>query len=132
MVSSRLLLTITIGVLATIFMYFGLQDSLTRPSIFHIPLPEDEIIKKVRHDLNISAADSANLKLNHVYVNPYGEVFQSNPEFSDIGKKLGKTEMPTTGSHYAWEVKDTSNNNEYYLDYADGEILSVNKSATKS
>jgi hypothetical protein len=113
-------------------MYFGLQDSLTRPSIFHIPLPEDEVIKKAMHDFNISAADSANLKINHVYLNPNGEVFQSNPDFSDIGKKLGKTEIPSTGSHYAWEVKDTSNNNEYYLDYANAEILSVNKSATKS
>jgi hypothetical protein len=132
LVSSRFLLTVTIGVLATIFMYFGLQDSLTRPSIFHIPLPEADIIKKVTHDFNISAADSAHLKITHVYVNPNGEVFQSNPEFSDIGKNLGKTEIPSTGSHYAWEVKDASNNNEYYLDYADGEIVSVNKSATKS
>ncbi len=125
-------MTVTIGVLATIFVYFGLQDSLTRPSIFHIPLPEDEVIKKVTTDYNISAANSAKLKLNHVYLNPSGEVYQSNSEFSDIGKLLGKTEMPSTGSHYAWEVKDTSSKYTYYLDYANGEILSVNKSVTKS
>lgn len=127
MISSRFLLTVAIGILATIFVYFGLQDSLTRPSIFHIPLATEDVIKIVAHDFNISAQRSANLNLNHVYLNPMGEVYQSNSQFNDVGKLLGKTEMPT-GSHYAWEVRDPSKNTTYYLDYATGQIVSVNNS----
>ena len=128
MVSSRFLLTVAIGILATIFVYFGLQDSLTRPSIFHIPLGTEDVIKIVGHDFNISAQRSAHLNLKHVYLNPIGEVYQSNSQFNDVGKLLGKTEMPNTGSHYAWEVRDPIKNSTYYLDYATGQIVSVNNS----
>ncbi len=108
MVPSRLLITASIGVVATILVYFGLEESLNRPSISNIPVPPDLVLKIVAKQFNISSQDSKNLKFNNVYVNPSGEVYQSDSEFRSIGSLLGKTEVTETGgSHYAWEISDT-------------------------
>jgi hypothetical protein len=127
LVPSRLLITATIGVLATILVYFGLEESLNRPSVSNIPVPPDVVLKIVAKQFNISAQDSKNLKFNNVYVNPSGEVYQSDSEFRTIGSLLGKTEATETGgSHYAWEISDLANRKSFYIDHVTGQVISVN------
>jgi hypothetical protein len=46
---------------------------------------------------------------------------------NSIGKYIGKTEPTiTTGSYFAWEVKN--NNYDYFLDSTTGEIVSSSNS----
>lgn len=126
LVPSSFVITATVGVLATILVYFGLQESLNRPSISNIPVPPEVVLKIVAKQFNISAADSTDLKFNNVYVNPNGEIYQSDSEFHTIGALLGKTEMTETGgSHYAWEIKDLANKRSYYVDHVTGQIISA-------
>jgi hypothetical protein len=133
LVPSRLLITAAIGGLATILVYFGLEDSLNRPSISNIPVPPDIVLKIVAKQFNISSQDSKNLKFNNVYVNPSGEVYQSDSEFNSIGSLLGKTEVTETGgSHYAWEISDTANRKSFYVDHVTGQIISVNNDTIMS
>ncbi len=132
MAVSRLAITLGIGILTTIFVYFGLRDSLNHPSIFHTPIPPDMAINIVKKELNPSQADSANLKYNYVYLKPDGKVYQSNSDFSSIGKLLGKSEPTITGgSHYAFEIKNSASNKSYYVDYVTGVIESSSNPDTK-
>jgi predicted small secreted protein len=127
LVQSRLLITAGIGVIATILVYLGLEESLNRPSISNIPVPPDIVLKIVEKQFNISAQDSKNFKFNNVYVNPSGEVYQSDAEFNTIGSLLGKTEVTETGgSHYAWEIRDMANRKSFYVDHVTGQVISVN------
>ena len=122
-----MLITASIGVIATILVYIGLQDSLNRPSIFNIPVPPDIVLKIVEKQFNISAEDTKSLKFNNVYVNPSGEVYQSDAEFRTIGPLLGKTEATETGgSHYAWEIRDVERRKSFYIDHVTGHVISVN------
>jgi hypothetical protein len=127
MVPSRLLITASIGVVATILVYFGLEESLNRPSISNIPVPPDVVLKIVAKQFNISSQDSKNLKFNNVYVNPSGEVYQSDSEFRSIGSLLGETEVTETGgSHYAWQLSDPASRKSFYVDHVTGQVISVN------
>jgi hypothetical protein len=127
MVPSRLLITASIGVVATILVYFGLEESLNRPSISNIPVPPEVVLKIVAKQFNISSKDSNNLKFNNVYVNPSGEVYQSDSEFRSIGSLLGETEVTETGgSHYAWQISDPASRKSFYVDHVTGQVISVN------
>lgn len=133
MIQSRLLITASVGVIATILVYIGLVDSLNRPSIFNIPVPPDVVLKIVEKQFNISAEDSKNLKFNNVYVNPNGEVYQSDAEFRTIGALLGKTEVTETGgSHYAWEIRDIEHRKSFYIDQVTGHVISINNNTGAS
>jgi hypothetical protein len=122
---SRLAITVGIGILVTVFVYFGLRDSLNHPSISRTSIPPDIALNIVRNAFNISQEDSVDLKLNYVYLKPKGEVYQLNSDSNSIGKFLGMSEPTTTGgNHYALEIKDIGSNKSYYVDYVTGEIVS--------
>ena len=132
MAISRLAITVGIGILVTVFVYFGLRDSLNHPSIIRTSIPPEMALNIVRNAFNISQADSVNLKTNYVYLKPNGEVYQLNSESNRIGEFLEKSEPTKTGgSHYALQIKDTQSNKSYYVDYVTGEIVSSNNSHTK-
>jgi predicted small secreted protein len=129
---SRFAITVGIGIVVTVFVYFGLQDSLKHPSIIRTSIPPETAENIVRNAFNISQADSVNLKTNYVYLNSNGEVYQLNSESNRIGEFLEKSEPTNTGgSHYALQIKDTQNNKSYYVDYVTGEIVSSSNSHTK-
>ena len=132
MAVSRLAITVGIGILVTVFVYFGLRDSLNHPSIIRTSIPPDIALNIVRNVFNISQADSVNLKTNYVYLKPNGEVYQLNSESNRIGEFLEKSEPTKTGgSHYALQIKDTQSNKSYYVDYVTGEIVSSSNPHTK-
>ena len=121
-----------IGILVTVFVYFGLRDSLNHPSIIRTSIPPDIAMNIVRNAFNISKADSVNLKSNYVYLKPNGEVYLLDSESNRIGEFLDKSEPTITGgSHYALQIKDTQSNKSHYVDYVTGEIVSSSNPDTK-
>ena len=132
MTVSRFAITVGIGILVTVFVYFGLQDSLNHPSILRTSIPPEIAVNIVRNAFNISQADSVNPKSNYVYLQPNGEVYQLDSESNRIGEFLEKAEPTETGgSHYALQIKDTLSNKSYYVDYVTGEIVSSSNPHTK-
>jgi predicted small secreted protein len=127
MAVSRLAITVGIGILVTVFVYFGLRDSLNHPSIIRTSIPPEMALNIVRNAFNISQADSVNLKTNYVYLKPNGEVYQLDSVSNSIGEFL----TITGGSHYALQIKDTRDNKSYYVDYVTGEIVSSSNPHTK-
>jgi predicted small secreted protein len=129
---SRFAITVGIGIVVTVFVYFGLQDSLKHPSIIRTSIPPETAENIVRNAFNISQEDSVNLKSNYVYLKPNGDVYQLDSESNRIGGFLDKSEPTKTGgSHYALQIKDTPDNKSYYVDYVTGEIVSSSNSHTK-
>jgi hypothetical protein len=129
---SRLAITVGIGILVTVFVYFGLRDSLNHPSIIRTSIPPDIALNIVRNAFNISQTDSVSLKSNYVYLKPNGEVYQLDYESNRIGEFLDKSEPTITGgSHYALQIRDTQSNKTYYVDYVTGEIVSSSNPHTK-
>jgi hypothetical protein len=52
-------------------------------------------------------------------------VYESDPEFNNIGKIIGNAEPTNTGaSHFAWEINNLQNKKKYYIDGVIGEIIS--------
>jgi predicted small secreted protein len=132
MAVSRLAITVGIGILVTVFVYFGLRDSLNHPSIIRTSIPPEIALNIVKNAFNISNADSVNLKTNYVYLKPNGEVYQLDSESNRIGEFLDKSEPTITGgSHYALQIKDTRDNKSYYVDSVTGEIVSSSNPHTK-
>jgi predicted small secreted protein len=129
---SRFAITVGIGIVVTVFVYFGLQDSLKHPSIIRTSIPPETAENIVRNAFNISQEDSVNLKSNYVYLKPNGDVYQLDSVSNRIGGFLDKSEPTITGgSHYALQIKDTRDNKSYYVDYVTGEIVSSSNSHTK-
>jgi predicted small secreted protein len=129
---SRFAITVGIGIVVTVFVYFGLQDSLKHPSIIRTSIPPEIAVNIVRNAFNISQSDSVNLKSNYVYLKPNGDVYQLDSVSNSIGGFLDKSEPTITGgSHYALQIKDTRDNKSYYVDYVTGEIVSSSNSHTK-
>src|SRR4029078_11222669 len=125
MAISRLAITVGIGILVTVFVYFGVRDTLNHPSILRTSIPPEVALNIVRNAFNISQADSVNLKTNYVYLKPNGEVYQLDSESNRIGEFLDKTKPTITGgSHYALQIKNTRDNKSYYVDFVPGDIVS--------
>ena len=75
-------LCIAVGILATFFVYYGLQDSLSRQSLSRIPLPSSiavSIVAEITQDTKDSTPpfDPANFSARYIYIKGNGEVFES-------------------------------------------------------
>lgn len=121
----RLIITLAVGLIVTVFVYWGLVDSLNRPSISSIPIDPQSSIQILSRNLNESQSNFA--ILNYVYLRSNGTIYQSNIEDSSVGKKIGDTEPTTTSaSHFAWEVLDKVKHKIYFLDHLTAEVISIN------
>src|SRR6185503_13217403 len=104
------------GILVTLVVFLGLQDSLNRPSLSRLPISPDVAIVRVISTYNISE-DRLDKLPHNVYV--------SNPEQNNIGKIIGHTNTTNTGgSHFAWEINDLKGKQKYYVDAIIAEIIS--------
>ncbi len=125
----RLLILIAIGGVATVFVYFGLQNSLLFPTYFSTPITADEAVTVVAHDLNLTNYSTSDFSTRYVYLKGDGEIFVSDPNSNSIGRLIGKTQPTlTTGSYFGWEVRH--NHNFYFLDGTTGEIVSTSNSSS--
>jgi hypothetical protein len=118
------MITISFGVLVTIVVFLGIQDSLTRPSISRLPISPDVATSRVLTIFNISE-HHINKSPQYVYVKSDGTVYESDPELNNVGKIIGNTEPTNTGgSHFAWEINDFQSKKKYYIDAVIAEIIS--------
>jgi hypothetical protein len=124
LINKRILLTVSFGILVTVIVFFGLQDIQNRPSLSRLPIFPDVAILRVENTFNISE-NQIDKSPNYVYVKSDGKLYESNPEFNNIGNNIGVTEPTTTGgSHFAWEVIDFQDKHKYYVDSVIAEIIS--------
>jgi hypothetical protein len=124
LVNKRILITISFGILVTLVVFLGLQDSQNRPSLSRLPISPDVAIARVISTYNISE-DRLDKHPPYVYVKSDGNVYESNPEQNNIGKIIGHTDTTNTGgSHFAWEINDLQGRQKYYVDGVIGEIIS--------
>ena len=120
----RILITLSFGILVTLVVFLGLQDSLNRPSLSRLPISADVAIVRVISTYNISE-DRLDKLPRYVYVKSDGNVYESNPEQNNIGKIIGHTDITKTGgSHFAWEINDLQGKEKYYVDAIVAEIIS--------
>ena len=124
MVNKRFLITMSFGILVTLVVFLGLQDSQNRHSLSRLPIPPDVAIARVVSTYNISE-DRLDKHPLYVYVKSDGNVYESNPEQNNIGKIIGHTDTTNTGgSHFAWEINDLQGRQKYYVDAVIAEIIS--------
>jgi hypothetical protein len=124
LINKRILITLSFGILVTLIVYFGLQDSQNRPSLSRLPISPDIAILRVVNSMNLSE-NQIEKSTQYVYVKSDGNVFESNPELNDVGKNIGTTEPTLTGgSHFAWEIIDFERKQKYYVDSVMAEIIS--------
>lgn len=124
MVNKRLLITMSFGILVTLVVFLGLQDSQNRPSLSRLPISPDVAIARVVSTYNISE-DRLDKPPHYVYVKSDGNVYESNPEQNNIGKIISHTDTTNTGgSHFAWEINDLQGRQKYYVDAIIAEIIS--------
>jgi hypothetical protein len=132
---SKMALCIAVGILATFFVYYGLQDSLSRQSLSRIPLPSSiavSIVAEITQDTKDSTPsfDPANFSARYIYIKGNGDVFESELNSNTVGKFLRSIGEPTstTGNHFAWEVLDKNNNASYFVDATTGQLIAESKS----
>jgi hypothetical protein len=124
LVNKRILITISFGILVTLVVFLGLQDSQNRPSLSRLPISPDVAIARIISTYNISE-DRLDKHPIYVYVKSDGNVYESNPEQNNIGKIIGHTDATNTGgSHFAWEIIDLRGRQKYYVDAVIAEIIS--------
>ena len=122
--NKRLLITMSFGILVTLVVFLGLQDSQNRPSLSRLPISPDVAIARVISTYNLSE-DRLDKPPHYVYVESDGNVYESNPEQNNIGKIIGHTDTTNTGgSHFAWEINDLQGRQKYYVDAVIAEIIS--------
>ena len=120
----RILITLSFGILVTLVVFLGLQDSLNRPSLSRLPISADAAIVRVISTYNISE-DRLDKPPRYVYVKADGNVYESNPEQNNIGEIIGHTDTTNTGgSDFAWEINDLKGKQKYYVDAIIAEIIS--------
>lgn len=124
----KLLILIAVGGVATVFVYFGLQNSLLFPTYFSTPISAEEAVSVVAHNLNLTKYSTRDFSSRYVYLRGDGDIFASDINSNSIGNLIGKTQPTlTTGSYFAWEVG--YNHNIYFLDGTTGEIVSTSNSS---
>jgi hypothetical protein len=124
LINKRTMITVSFGILVTIVVFLGFQDSLNRPSISRLPISPDVAISRVLTIFNISE-NQIDRSPQYVYVKSDGTVYESNPELNNVGKIIGDTEPTNTGgSHFAWQINDIQSKKRYYVDAVITEIIS--------
>ena len=124
MIDKKLIITASFGILVTIVVYFGIVDSLNRPSLSRLPVSPDVAISRLVSTFNISK-NQLDSSPQYVYIKSDGTVYESNPELNNVGKIIGNAETTNTGgSHFAWEIKDFQSKKKYYVDAVMAAIIS--------
>lgn len=118
---------IAVTIVATVFVYLGLENSLFFPTFYSTPISSEEAVSIVIAKLNLTKYNLNDFSTRYVYLKGDGSIFESNINSNSIGNYIGKTEPTiTTGNYFAWEVKN--NKNDYFLDSTTGEIVSSSNS----
>jgi len=124
----KVILSLGIGISATILVYLALAGSLDRPVINRIPIPPEAAISIVitqKSSMHFTPKDFA---VDYVYVKGNGEFYESNANSNSIGHYLGTaTPTITGGNYFAWMVQNKKDGSTYFVEPIDGDIVSISK-----
>jgi hypothetical protein len=124
-VAVKFTVSLGIGIVFALLVYFGLIDSLTRSSVNFQAIPNSTAISIVLKENNLSKDEVTYIQSKFVYLKSNGNLYLSDDKTKKIGNFIGITSPTvTTGNHFAWEIKLTQINQTYYVDHVSGEIIS--------
>lgn len=116
-----------IGIVFALLVYFGLIDSLTRSSVNFQAISNSTAVSIVLKENNLSKDEITNTQSKFVYLKSNGNLYLSDDKTKKIGNFMGITSPTiTTGNHFAWEIKLNPINQTYYVDHVSGDIISNN------
>jgi hypothetical protein len=119
----KMVASIGIGIIVTLLIYLGLQNSLRVPALFSAPMSSESAIKIIAQHQNLTHYNIFDFSTRYVYIKGDGAIFESDANSNLIGKYLGRAEPTiTTGNYFAWEVR--RNSHAYFVDSISGEIIS--------
>ena len=120
-----MILSIAIGIGATILVYLALMGSLEQPTINRIPIPPEAAISIViaqNKSMHLSPKDFV---VSYVYIKGNGEFYESNVTSNSIGQYRGTAPSTISGaSHFAWRVQNKNDGSTFFVDNIDGDIIS--------
>ena len=109
-----------VALLGGIFAFQYFQSFLLPPE----QVSANDAISIVIQNQNNSASNRSDFIANFVYVKGDGKVYQSDANTNQIGSYLTTGKPPETGaSYFSWQVKDQKTNLTYYVNSADGKII---------
>ena len=114
-----------IGIVFALLVYFGLIDSLTRSSVNFQAISNSTAVSIVLKENNLSKDEISYMQSRFVYLKSNGNLYLSDDKTKKIGNFIGITSPTvTTGNHFAWEIKLNPINQTYYVDHVSGDIIS--------
>jgi hypothetical protein len=126
-VAVKFAVSLGIGIVFALLVYFGLIDSLTRSSGNFQTISNSTAVSIVLEENNLSKDDITYTQSKFVYLKSNGNLYLSDDKTKKIGNFIGITSPTiTTGNHFAWEIKLTPINQTYYVDHVSGDIISNN------
>jgi len=124
-VAVKFAVSLGIGIVFALLVYFGLIDSLTRSSVNFQAISNSTAVSIVLKENNLSKDEITNTQSKFVYLKSNGNLYLSDDKTKKIGNFMGITSPTiTTGNHFAWEIKLTPINHTYYVDHVSGDIIS--------
>jgi hypothetical protein len=85
---AKVIVSASVGIVATFLVYSGLQDSVNRPSLSRLPIPSDIALTIVIKEENLTQTNPKDFSARYVYIKGDGRVFESNPNLNTIGPFL--------------------------------------------
>lgn len=103
---AKVIVSASVGIIATFFVYSGLQDSINRPSLNRLPVPSDIAVDIVIKEENLTQTDPKDFSAQYVHIKGDGRIFESDPNSNTIGKYVRRAQEPTitTGNHFAGKL----------------------------
>ena len=83
-----MILSLGIGIVATIIVYMALTGSLDQPTINRIPIPPEAAISIVLAQKNSMHLSPKDFAVGYVYIKGNGEFYESNANSNSIGQYL--------------------------------------------
>jgi hypothetical protein len=124
----KVILSLGIGIGATIIVYMALTGSLDQPIINRIPIPPEAAISIVLAQKNSMHLTPKDFAVGYVYIKGNGQFYESNANSNSIGQYLGTAASTISGGNYfAWKVQNKKDGITYFVEHIDGDIVSESK-----
>gem|GEM_PF-2381129 len=116
-----IVVSFTVALLVGIFAFQYFQSSIIPPE----DVSASDAISIVMQKQNNTAYTKEDYVASFVYLKGDGKVYQADATTNQVGNFLTTTKAPQTGgSYFSWQVKNEKDNSTFYVDSADGSIIS--------
>lgn len=121
----KVILSIAVGIGATILVYLALNGSLERPTINRFPIPPEAAISIVIAQNSSMHPSPKDFAVGYVYIKGNGAYYESNANSDSIGQYLGKASSTISGGNYfAWKVQNKNDGSTFFVEHINGDIVS--------